>query len=59
MVFAVSSGQFYRDITTPYHLTGLSHLDNFALTKELMSIYQDCAKTTPVKNSVNDKISFE
>jgi hypothetical protein len=45
MVFAVPSGQFYRDMTNPAHLPGLSHLDNFAWTRKLPSIYLDFAKT--------------
>ena len=32
MVFASPSGQFYRDMTNPAHLSGLSHLDNFIVT---------------------------
>jgi len=32
MVFASSSGQFYRDLTNPAHLSGLSHLDSFIVT---------------------------
>jgi len=34
MVFASPSGQFYRDGTTSYHLSGLSHLDNFIVTRK-------------------------
>jgi len=45
MVFAVPLRQFYRDGTTPAHLSGLSHLDNFIMTRKLSSIYQDFAKT--------------
>jgi hypothetical protein len=33
MVFASPSGQLYRDVTTSYHLSGLSHLDNFIVTR--------------------------
>jgi len=29
-----SSGQFYLDVTNPYHLSGLSHLDNFIVTRK-------------------------
>jgi len=32
MVFASPSGQFYLDVTNSYHLSGLSHLDNFIVT---------------------------
>jgi hypothetical protein len=32
MVFASPSGQFYRDVTNPANLPGLSHLDNFIVT---------------------------
>jgi len=34
MVFAEPSGQFYRDMTTSYRLSGLSHLDNFIVTRK-------------------------
>jgi hypothetical protein len=34
MVFASSSGQFYLDVTNPAHLPGLSHLDNFIVTRK-------------------------
>ena len=37
--------QFYRDVTNSYHLSGLSHLDNFIVTRKLASIYRDFAKT--------------
>jgi len=33
MVFASLSGQFYHDRTTRGHLSGLSHLDNFIVTR--------------------------
>jgi hypothetical protein len=45
MVFAAPSGLFYRDKTNPAHLPGPSHLDNFAWTRKLPSIYRDFAKT--------------
>jgi hypothetical protein len=45
MVFAFPPRQFYRDGTPRYRLPGLRHLDNFALTRKLASIYRDCAKT--------------
>jgi hypothetical protein len=34
MVFAELLRQFYRDVTTSYHLSGLSHLDNFIVTRK-------------------------
>jgi len=34
MVFASPSGQFYHDMTTSRHLSGLSHLDNFIVTRK-------------------------
>jgi hypothetical protein len=45
MVFASSPRQFYRDGTNPAHLSGLSHLDNFIMTRKPSSIYRDFAKT--------------
>jgi hypothetical protein len=45
MVFASPPRQFYRDETTRCRLPGLRHLDNFALTRKLASVYQDFAKT--------------
>ena len=47
MVFATPPRQFYRDGTTRGRLPGLSHLDNFAGTRQLASVYRDFAKTTP------------
>ena len=47
MVFASSSGQFYLDVTNSYHLSGLTHLDNFIWTRKLASVNLDFAKTTP------------
>ena len=47
MVFASPPRQFYRDGTTRGRLPGLRHLDNFAWTRKLASIYRDFAKTTP------------
>jgi len=35
MVFAESSGEFYHDVTNPAHLSGLSHLDHFIVTRNL------------------------
>ena len=34
MVFASPSGQFYHDVTTSRRLSGLSHLDNFIVTRK-------------------------
>jgi hypothetical protein len=45
MVFASPFRQFYRDGTNPAHLSELSHLDNFIMTRKLSSIYRDFAKT--------------
>jgi hypothetical protein len=47
MVFASLPRQFYRDGITSRRLPGFSHLDNFALTRKLASVYLDFAKTTP------------
>ena len=47
MVFASPPRQFYRNGTTRSRLPGLRHLDNFAWTRKLASIYWDFAKTTP------------
>jgi hypothetical protein len=41
MVFESPSGQVYRDGTTSHRLSGLSHLDNFAWTRKLLSVYRD------------------
>jgi hypothetical protein len=45
MVFAPPPRQFYHDGTIPAHLSGLSHLDNFIMTRKLSSISRDFAKT--------------
>ena len=34
MVFASPPRQFYRDVINPAHLSGLSHLDNFIVTRK-------------------------
>src|SRR5450759_4720972 len=57
MVFAPDSyrepsGQFYRDVTTSYHLSGLSHLDNFIVTRKSCPLtgpdsYRDVQKRMP------------
>jgi hypothetical protein len=43
--FCFPSGQFYRNMTNPAHLLGLSHLVNFAWTRKLPSVCRDFAKT--------------
>jgi len=48
MVFASPPRQFYRDGTPRNRPPGLRHLDNFAGTRKLASIYRDFAKTTPL-----------
>lgn len=45
MVFASPLRQFYRDVTNPANLPGLSHLDNFIVTRKLPSVKRDFAKT--------------
>jgi len=52
MVFAEPSGQFYRDVTNPAHLSGLSHLDNFIVTRKSCPLtgpdsYRDLQKRMP------------
>jgi hypothetical protein len=37
MVFASLSGQFYRDMTNPAHLSGPHHLDSFIVTRNFRS----------------------
>jgi len=34
MVFVEPSGEFYHDVTNPAHLSGLTHLDNFIVTRK-------------------------
>jgi hypothetical protein len=34
MVFASPPGKFYRDVTNSAHLSGLSHLDSFIVTRK-------------------------
>jgi hypothetical protein len=45
MVFTEPSGEFYHDVTTSRHLSGLTHLDNFYHYAKLIVIYRDYAKT--------------
>src|SRR5450759_65096 len=57
MVFAPDSyrepsGQFYRDVTTSYHLPRLSHLDNFIVPRKSCPLngpdsYRDVQKRMP------------
>jgi hypothetical protein len=57
MVFAPDSyqepsGQFYHDMTNSYHLSGLSHLDNFIVTRKSCPLtgpdsYRDLQKHMP------------
>jgi hypothetical protein len=47
MVFASPSGQFYRDVTTSYHLPGLSHLDNFIVTRKSCPLTGTLQKRMP------------
>ena len=55
-VFAEPSWQLYRDMTNPARLSGLVHLDSFFVTRELSSIYQDCAKTNPTATQTATKL---
>jgi hypothetical protein len=34
MVFALPFGEFYRDVTNPFSLSGHTHLDNFIVTRK-------------------------
>lgn len=47
MVFASPSGQFYRDVTNPYHLSRLTHLDNFIVTTKSCSSIGTLQKHMP------------
>jgi hypothetical protein len=47
MVFASPSGQFYHDVTNPAHLSGLSHLDNFIVTRKSSPIIGTLQKRMP------------
>jgi len=47
MVFASPSGQFYHDVTNPAHLSGLSHLDNFVVTRKSCSSIGTVQKHMP------------
>jgi len=47
MVFASPSGQFYLDVTNPAHLSGLSHLDNFIVTRKFCPLTGTLQKRMP------------
>ena len=47
MVFASPSGQFYLDMTNPAHLSGLSHLDNFIVTRKSYPLIGTLQKRMP------------
>jgi hypothetical protein len=53
MVFASPSGQFYRDMTNPAHLSGPSHLDSFIVTRKQYNICQDILKPIQIANKNN------
>jgi hypothetical protein len=50
MVFANSTYKLHLDMKPSAHLPGISHLDTFAWTRNLASIYRDLAKTTPPRH---------
>jgi hypothetical protein len=45
--FCTPSGQFYRDMTDPAHLSGLRHLDNFIVTKKSCPLTGTLQKRMP------------
>ena len=47
MVFASPSGEFYHDVTNPAHLSGLSHLDNFIVTRKSCPLTGTLQKRMP------------
>jgi hypothetical protein len=47
MVFASPSGQFYLEVTNSYHLSGLSHPDNFILKPKSCSLTGTLQKRMP------------
>jgi len=47
MVFASPSGQFHRDGTTRSRLSGLSHLDNFIMTRKSCPLTGTMQKLMP------------
>ena len=55
MVFASSSWQFYHCVTNSYHLPGLSHLDNFIVTRKSCPLTGTLQKRmpTPTRTATN------
>jgi hypothetical protein len=47
MVFASPSSKFYLDVTNSYHLSGLSHLDNFIMTRKSCPLTGTLQKRMP------------
>jgi hypothetical protein len=47
MVFAESTGKFYNNVTNPFRLPGLSHLDNFIVTANLSPFTGTMQKRMP------------
>jgi len=47
MIFASPSGEFYRDRTTRGRLSGLSHLDNFIVTRKSCPLTGTLQKLMP------------
>jgi hypothetical protein len=47
MVFASPSGQFYYDVTSPAHLSGPRHLDNFIMTLNPRPLIETLQKLMP------------
>jgi hypothetical protein len=47
MVFATPPRLFYRDVTTSYNLPGLSHLDNFIVTRKSCPLIGTLQKHMP------------
>jgi len=47
MVFASPSGQFHHSVTNPYCLSGLGHLDNFLVTRNLSPSIGTMQKLVP------------
>ena len=55
MVFASPSWQFYHDVTNPAHLSGLSHLDDFIVTRKSCPLTGTLQKRmpTPTRTATN------
>jgi len=47
MVFAEPSGEFYRDVTNPFSLSGHTHLDRFIVTRKSCSSAGTLQKLMP------------